>query len=287
MKYLENAFKFFRKYYFLAIPLLIVNAIIGVLSAILFQFDYIGLLEEFMDSFQIGVPVDDFRMEELFMGMIPEVGMILILVGLFFFLNIIVMPATFGMINKAYSTGEASLDDFLPQLSKNFMRYILFLLGVLLVGIIISLAVGIVSVIFSLLSMVCCIFSIVLIPIMLLYIIGFVVFMVGYYMWFSIMIIDNLGVFDALSKTYRVIKSYFWPIVGISMLITVCMYIASVITGLMSFLIPFVGQILSGVVSAIYTFIMIAFVFEVYIDKTKGGSDDGGTYIDGLPEEYM
>jgi len=288
MKYLENAFKFLGKFFLLLIPLFVATAIPSIISGpsnntLQAQLNEIrnALIK---DPTMIQSTSDFFELYGTLASALPFmllVGLISIILGL------IARPATYGMVNKALDTGNADLSDFLPELGNNIGKYILMVLASIGIYLGIGIAAAIIFAIFVGLMAVSKVLGIVL---MILFaialIIGLLVFSYLTVLWFPAMVSDNLGVFDGLKKSISVAKSYFWPIVGISILVAIGSGIVSAILGLFQN-IPVIGPILLSAFAVLVEFIMIVFYFEVYRDKTGKNDDMNGDLSFEVPGDYL
>ncbi|NLM58258.1 MAG: hypothetical protein GX194_03880 [Clostridium sp.] len=95
--------------------------------------------------------------------------------------------------------------------------------------------------------------------------------------WFPAMVAEDLGVISALKKSIEVSKSYFWPTVGITLLISFMGWVVSVSVAFPLGLIPYMGVVVSSIPTAIAQFLTIVFLMLVYRDKAINAQpqDDG------------
>ena len=289
MKYLENAFKFLGKYYLLLIPLFISVAIPAILNgpssnAMMDQ------LNEIQNSLKANPslaqnPNDLLALYSTMASSYAALG-----IGSFIalILSIVVMPATYGMVNKALATGNADLSDFVPEMKNNIVKYIVFGLVSLVLYFGIGIAVAIIVAI-------CIALMAVSVPLGVIAIILFAFALTaGIYaftrlilFWFPAMVCDNLGVFDALKKSISVGKSYFWPVVGISLLISIGSSIAAGIVNGIFGRIAIIGPTILSVAPVLAQFILIVFTFEVYRDKTGKNEYINEDLISETPGDYL
>lgn len=269
MKYLENAFKFLGKFYLLLIPLFFAIGIPTIISgsgsiAMSNQItEYMNLLQQdpemlYDSSYWWGL-LDVLKPFLISMAIANVVSLVL---------SLIVMPATYGMVNKALATGNADLSDFVPELKKNFLKYIIYWLASIILSIVITIVIGIIVGVCAVGMAAAKALGIILIVILsMAFIVGFFALMVLILLWFPAMVADDLGVFEALKKSISVVKTYFWPILGITLLIMIGGGVAGSALGAAMY-IPVVGPLLVSIPSVIIQFLTIVFYFEVYRDKT-------------------
>lgn len=269
MKYLENAFKFLGKFYLLLIPLFISVAIPNIISGPSNN-SFSAQFEEIMKTIATDPTIaqDSTALLNLFSTLNTSMPLALLGGGIAFILGLIVKPATYGMVNKALETGNADLNDFVPEMKNNIAKYILF--GLVSIGIYMGItivAIVIFAVIIALMVKSTGLGVLLLFLFVIALMIGIFVFSYLTFLWFPAMISDDLGVFDGFKRSISVAKSYFWPIVGISLLITMGASVASLILGIFGG-IPVIGPAIISLVAVVVEFIMIVFAFEVYRDKT-------------------
>lgn len=288
MKYLENAFKFLGKYYLLLIPLFAAIAIPAIINgpnanSMMKQVEEIGKAIE-SDPTLAQNPA---ALLALYSSLASSYAALGIGSLLALILSIIVRPATYGMVNKALATGNADLNDFVPEMKSNIVKYILFGLASLVLYFGIGIAVVILIGICIALMAVSVPLGVVLIILLALALVaGIFAFSVLISLWFPAMVSDDLGVFDALKKSISVAKSYFWPILGISLLIGIGSMIAG---GILSVFgrIAVIGPIFASVATVLAEFIMIVFLFEVYRDKTGKNEYMNEDVITETPGDYL
>ncbi|MFZ5987644.1 MAG: hypothetical protein ACOYWZ_11040 [Bacillota bacterium] len=295
MKYLEDAFKFLGKFFILIIPLFIASAIPSMIVGGTNTMEMTNRMNEFSVSMAEGS--SDMLPQEIF-GMLFEILQpFFILVGISLavslVLYLVVMPATYGMINKALATGNASLSDFLPELKNNFVKYILFGICSFLVSIIITIILAVIIALFVFLiialqsvsttAMVLGIVIGVLIGIAIILLLMAFGFLLVY--WFPAMVVDDLDVVAGFKKSIEVAKSYFWPTVGITLLISIAGSVANSVLGFFG-MVPVIGGIFISIVPTMISFITTVFYIMVYRDKTgKNVSEEDN--MPELPGEYV
>jgi hypothetical protein len=288
MKYLENAFKFLVKYYLLAIPLFIAIAIPAIIAGS-GSAELAAQIQELQKSMLSDPEMmqDPACLLQLYSTLAPMLAASGIAGAISFILMLIIKPATYGMVNKALETGNADLSDFGPEMKNNFPKYILF--GLATAGLYIGIFIAAI-IVFAVFAALMAASKAVGIILMVLFSMAFIVFLIAFsiltYLWFPAMVSDNLGVFDGLKKSISVVKGYFWPIIGISLLVGIGSGVAGGIVGAAGN-IAVVGPLLTSIVTVAVEFVMIVFAFEVYRDKTgKCDYMDEGTIMD-TPGDYL
>lgn len=277
MRYLENAFKFTFKNFLLALPLLISMVIPPVIISIgisgfmpIFYKKYMEMLQQIMQGQYSGFDMSFFD------GMISVPMIVSIILGglLALIFTILIYPATYGMINKKYETGNATLSDFTNCMLKFVGRYILY--GLLNLAIRIGLAVLLIiliviaSIIIAFVSKVIGILLIILFY--LAFFVASIALSVYMYLWFPAVCIENSGIIEGLKNSFRIVNGSFWPLLGITLLIKIGGGIVGFVLGIF----PFIGTVMSSVVSSLALFVTIVYYFEVYRAKTGrfGNPDD-------------
>jgi hypothetical protein len=74
-------------------------------------------------------------------------------------------------------------------------------------------------------------------------------------------------VIAAAKKSIEVIKSCFWTVLGITLLVSIACGIAGWILGLLT-IIPLLGPIIASIVPTVQTFVMIVFLLILYRERT-------------------
>lgn len=285
MRYLENAFRFTFKNFLITLPLLISMAI----PALIMGFGSMGFLLN-MGNFQRMI-------ENMSRGGMPKFGpdfflslygpamlISMLIAGLLsIVLAILVYPATYGLINKKYETGSASFSDITQCMSKFIGRYILYLLLSIAIGIGLAVVLAILVGIGVALAMVNKVVGILLIVLFVLaFIVGVIALKTYMSLWFPAVCIEDIGVTQGLKNSFKYVSGNFWPILGISLLVTLGGGVASLILGGIVGWIPVIGSVVGPVVSAIAEFILIVFYFEFYRARIgKFDVPDGFQQING------
>jgi hypothetical protein len=145
MKYLENAIKFLLKYWILAVPLFILTAIASLVSnAGISAAQFNALWAIISNPSQLADPGNLLQTLPTILPAIAGGG---ILAFLFQFIS---MPATYGLVNKGLETGAASLNDLGSAITLNVVKYIMYFIGTLVLGIAIVIVFFIVAVLLGL-----------------------------------------------------------------------------------------------------------------------------------------
>ncbi len=270
MRYLENSFKFLSKHFAIFIPFLLMPIVIIALSItrVLAVIGELGGLEFFSTY-------SSFVAEQNFEGMLGLIKSIFPVIGFIFAISIvlysIVNPATFGMINKAYSTGSASLADFFPELKKNFVKFILYILTMILFSIAFAIGFGVIFGIIkgilglfgglgnSLYNLISFVTDLLLTPIGVLTL-----------MWFAAMVTEDCGPFEAFPRAFNAMIKRFWSVLGISLLlffgyIILAGILVAIFAIMKSYLLAGIAFFILG---AIYSVLVLIYSFEVYRGET-------------------
>lgn len=294
MKYLEDAFKFFGKHFMLALPFIIALILPNIIAGSYNAQEMTERLNEYNEAIASGnmLPEEIFGM--LFEIMQPFFVLMGISIIVTFVLTVLVTPPTYGMINKALATGDASLNDFFSEFGKNFLKFFIYGIASILVWLVVSVIFSVIGGLFALViaalngvgtaAMVLGVVVGILIAIVLIFLMMVFGFLLSY--WFPAMVVDDLPVFTALKKSIEVAKSYFWPTVGISLLISIGGGTAASVISMSLQTIPVVGVVLGSIPSAIAQFITIVFLMMVYRDKT-GKNEIQDDNVSDLPNEFI
>lgn len=263
MKYLESAIRFLIKYWVLAIPLFILTAIPALLSGTGSALATLGNLAALRDPY--GLQQDPARILSLTGPIVLAVVGGSFLAFVFQFASI---PATYGLIGKGLDTGKADLGDIGQAISQNFVKYILYWVGQIVVWLAFSVASIILILIISLLSAIIKPIAVILfILLSLVLLIAGIVIMILISLWFPAMVTDNLDVVAAVKKSIEVAKQSFWTILGIGILIGIAGAIAGGILGLLS-PIPLLGPIIASAVPTATGFVWAVFALLLYRERT-------------------
>lgn len=267
MRYLENAFKFTFKNFLLAIPLLISMAIPTLIISIGTAGLVAKMTQKYATIFQSAMNGEYAGFDASFFdGLISMPMIISVVIGclLFLLLAILVYPATYGLINKKYET--ATLSDFTQCMSKYIGRYVLYGLLSIAIGIGLGMALVILIVLASVvMALVSNVFGIILIVLFYLaFIVGGIALKTYMNLWFPAVCTEDSGIIEGLKNSFKTVKGSFWPILGITLLVSIGGSIVGSILGIF----PFIGVVISSVTTTLAEFILIVYYFEVYRAKT-------------------
>lgn len=264
MKYLESAIKFLIKNWILAVPLFVLIALAallhgGVSSAA-------ASLSSLWSAYgNIGQLTNPNTMLSSLPSILPAVA---VGGGIWAFLfNFIAIPATYGLVNKSLDTGSVGINDIGSAVSQNFVKYIMYFVGMLVLSIAMCLGSFILLLILGLLTALIKPLIIVTVIVAIALFIAIIVLMVLLSMWLSAMVADGLDVIAAAKKSIEVVKSCFWTVIGITILVAIVCGIAGWILAWLG-VIPVLGQIIVSVVPTTQTFIMIVFLLLIYRERT-------------------
>lgn len=263
MRYLENAIKFLLKYWILAVPLFVLTAIPALISGSGTAAAQMGKLwQTLSDPGQLTNPGN---ILSTFSAVLPAIAGGGILAFIFQFVSI---PATYGLVNKGLETGNAGLNDVGQAISLNFVKYVMYFVGMIVLGIAVTVVFVIISLILGLLiSILKGIGIIITVIVMLALVIALIVLAVLLSMWLSAMVVDGLDVIGAAKKSIEIVRTSFWMVLGIIILVAIACGIAGWILGLLAF-IPLLGPIIASIVPTVQAFIMIVFLLSVYRERT-------------------
>ncbi len=260
MKYLSKAIDFAIKNWMLIIPVFALMAIVNLIQS--------GAAAGLASLITLA-DMDKFTSVEGLLSVIPVIfgaiigGSILGLISRFIY-----EPATYGLASKGIEMGSASLNDLGAALKENIVKFVMFLIGSLVVNLILGIASFLVMLIMVLLVSLLKGFGVVL---MIIVIIGLVIFYIAFNtlisLWFPAMVTDGLDVFAAFKKSIEIVISCFWTVFGITVLVGIAASIASFILGFLGG-IPVLGTIILTAIPAIQYFVLVVFSLLVYRENT-------------------
>lgn len=281
MKYLEKAFQFLFKNYLLLVPLFIVAAVPALIAGIgsmslmgnVYQLTRVLQNPEYIANDPLAfIQIVGPTAAKMF-GLVGAGGF------LGFILNFIAYPATCGMINKGLDRGQTDLNDFSPSLSNTFVKYLLFWLASIAVGLILGVvAMLLITIFIALISALEGVGVLITVIGILAMVVAGIAIGVLLTLWFPAMVVDNLGAIEGLKRSIEIAKSNFWMLLGIGLLVGIAAAIIGGIVGMIVAFIPVLGSILAQVIPTFTSVLLLVFYFMVYRDKT------GKTNMESTPE---
>jgi len=264
MKYLESAIKFSIKNWMLILPLFILTALANLFGGVGRAAMNVGMLSSTIGSLgDISNPGDVLStLPGLFSAAALGSGIWAIL------FNFISIPATYGLVNQSLETGNASINDIGAAISKNFVKYVMYFIGTIVLYLAVGLVTVILMLLLSLLVMLLKGFGVALLVIIMLALIVIIVaFVILISMWLSAMIVDNLDVVAAAKKSIEVVKGCIWTVLGVTVVVSIATAIAGTILGLLGG-IPLLGPIIYSAAPTAQAFVMIVFLLTLYRERT-------------------
>jgi len=271
MKYLVNTFEFIGKHILFVIPLFIAYVVPAIVSEpvnklVKAQSEELARMVNADPS--LVMSFNDFF--ELYSTLLPSMRTLWIISLVSLIPLIIIVPATYGMVNKALNTGNASLIDFFPEFAKNVVKFIKFVVATIIIyfgiGVVVAVLAGICIALMSV-WMPLGVLAFVLVGAVVLA--GLIASAILLLFSFPAMVSDNLDIFDALKRSVSVGKSYFWYTLAVLLIVNVGSSTISFIVDAFLDKVPYVGSVISSAALTLAQFIIIVFSFEVYRDKTN------------------
>jgi hypothetical protein len=260
MKYIVNAFNFSVRNWMLIIPLFVLTALAALIGGTGTALS-LGAVSGLLTSGSLD-------MDQL-IKLVPSIMATVAGGGIVSFLvQFAIYPISYGLVNKSLETGNANLNDIGAALKDNFIKYLLYFVGQLVVFGIFFIAAFLVLLLFGLIASALGPIGIALIFIIFIALaIVYLVITTLLCLWFSAMVIDNLDVVAAAKKSVEIVKSFFWIVFGINLLVSIA---AAIVGGILSFInvIPLLGPIIYNIVPTAQTFILLVFYIMFYRDKT-------------------
>jgi hypothetical protein len=266
MNYLINAIKYSIKNWMLIIPLFVLTALAALIGGIGSAMS-LGTITKLMNTSNYSDP-------GALLALIPTILTSVVGGGVVAFITpFIYQPATYGLVNKSLETGNASLNDLGVSISSNFVKYVMYFVGQLVVSLVVGIPALLLVLLFAwITSAIGAVGAILMVLIILAIIIIAIVLSVLLSMWFAAMVIDGLDVVAAAKKSIEVVKGCFWTVLGITLLVGVAASIASGIVGVIVGWIPFIGRIIASAVPAAQAFVMVVFSMMLYRERTGRAS---------------
>lgn len=263
MKYFEDAFKFVTKNYLIVIPVFIATLVpaLLVIGSTPTAADLQVILSDFQQYPDYFLNNPDALFEALRtagIGNSASSGAISTI------LSFMAIPMTAGLVKLGLNKGSVSINDFALALGSNIGKYLRYFLAIILFGLLFVVALVIyVIVMISILAAMgeSGIFVFILGLVLLIVISIAVAFFVSF--WFGGMVLDDLGVWAALKKSFSIAKRCFWTLLGIALLIAVAEGIIGGVVGFFTF-IPLLPTVLNSAVTAVATVVHTTFLFMLY-----------------------
>lgn len=264
MNTLSKAIDLLRKHWMILVPTFLALLIPALLVRTNTN-NVAEILREFSDNYQYYAQNSE-ALSELFAGIKTGVGTGGILSTI---LNFAAVPMTAGLLRRVLEDQPAGFGEFAMSLSENIITYLKHVLGLILFGI----SIGIISLIYFLILLVV-VFSGnsinlgVLLFGTLFFMIALMVVGVFLTFWFAAMVLEDYTLFAAVKRSFTLVGKCFWKIVGVTLLIQISFAILTGIAG--AFVaVPLVGPLLSSVVAATGSVLMMTFAFVLYKEQTQ------------------
>ncbi|MBN1695941.1 MAG: hypothetical protein JW881_00385 [Spirochaetales bacterium] len=276
MDYFKKSIDFLAKNFLIVIPLYISFAIPQLIMGNAVNV-LVGQLTGMFQSLSSGGMGDTQQMLSYVMDvLLKNASIIAAASSLGMLLAILAGPITMGFIKKGLNGEEVGLQHTLDVLKDNFVQYLLWIVGGIILGVIVGVGLGIIFGILGLIASAAGTVGLILMVLVLLAVIVLAVFFgIRLLLWLPAMIIDKAGIIEGLKKGFAASKGSFGSLLGISILVAL---ISGFLTWLLSFLnsIPVVGSLVLAVVTTLTSFILSAFYMIVYKEKTSGAAAPQG-----------
>ncbi|PKM86190.1 MAG: hypothetical protein CVU85_08480 [Firmicutes bacterium HGW-Firmicutes-10] len=263
MKYFEDAFKFVTKNYLIVIPVFIATLVpaLLVMGSTPTTADLQAILRDFQQYPDYFLNNPDALFEALRtagIGNTASSGAISTI------LSFMAIPMTAGLVKLGLNKGSVSINDFALALGSNIGKYLRYFLATILFGLlfVVALVIYVIVMISILAAMGESGIFVFILGLVLLFIVSIAVaFFVSF--WFGGMVLDDLGVWAALKKSFSIAKRCFWTLLGIALLIAVAEGIIGGVVGFFTF-IPLLPTVLNSAVTAVATVVHTTFLFMLY-----------------------
>ncbi|PKM66576.1 MAG: hypothetical protein CVU94_07440 [Firmicutes bacterium HGW-Firmicutes-19] len=263
MKYFEDAFKFVTKNYLIVIPVFIATLVpaLLVMGSTPTAADLQVILSDFQQYPDYFLNNPDALFEALRaagIGNSASSGAISTI------LSFMAIPMTAGLLKLGLNKGSVSINDFALALGSNIGKYLRYFLATILFFVVFIVALIVYFMIMlSILAAMGESGILVFFLGLILWIIVSVAVAFFLSFWFGGMVLDDLGVWAALKKSFSIAKRCFWTLLGIALLIAVVEGILGGVVGFFTF-IPLLPTILNSAVTAVASVVHMAFLFMLY-----------------------
>lgn len=269
MEYLENAFKFWGRYIFLIVPLLIMNSVLMLIGAPAVR-EISNVLNRISETARESGETAGVNVYEALVQMTPNLTSLIFAGILALLLSIFILPATYGMIIKGYETGAIGFGDFFTSLKRNFIKFIphffSVLLSVVAIVIILILALILFTIIFSFSwQLGFLFFAVIIIGLIITICLLFNIFNIS----FIAMAWDNMKLSEAFLKSFKLVKSYLWSSIGITFVMGLLYITINALIGGVLDTIFIIGSVFKGFLISMCIYVLIVFGFEIYRDRTN------------------
>jgi hypothetical protein len=272
MDYFKKSINVLIKNFLIIIPLYISIAIPQLITGNSLN-ELLGQLPAMFQSMSGGGMQDPQEMASYFLNVLQRnLAAFSAASSLGLILTLLAGPITVGFIKKVLKGEDAGLLHIIDLLKNNFIRYLLWIVGCIILGVIVGVACALVFGILGLLTA-----AIGGVGLFLIVIIGLAAIVFGIYfgiritLWLPAMIIDEAGIMEGLKKGFAASKGLFWTLFGITLLVGIA---SGILTFIFSFLggIPVIGPLIMAAVVTLSGFILLAFYMVVYYEKVKGAA---------------
>lgn len=187
-------------------------------------------------------------------------------------LNLLALPATFGMIREKLVQGEKlDFSRVFPNAGRYFGKYLLYRISKLALWILVSFVGLILFVSVAYLGSLVDQGMAVLLAMLLglVFTLGAAVLHLILKLWFPAMVLEELGIFEGLQEAFRKSKICFWPLfagfLGIRFIAWIANMLLNLLVGDLSYFSPF----LMNVIPSIATVILLIFYLLLYQGAKK------------------
>lgn len=264
MNYLKKTFEIVKKNMLLIIPLLVFTIIPRYLydSTSLFNEEYLKKLLFPPNTAPLAIP-KLLNTTKALVAFIVGGGLVS------FLLMFIIIPGTYGMINKAVDNENASLLDFIPSIKKYFTKYLSITLTRLLIWLIYAFASLMLIIFFMTLLFIPENIHIPIVISVIVIVLLFALFIhICQCLWISIVIREGTDTERGLKKSFRIVYHMFPSFASVFILFkAVGLALEALLYRLVS--IPVIRPVITGIIPALVQFILITYYLVVYKDKSK------------------
>lgn len=275
MEYFKKSIDFLVKNFLIIVPIYVAVVVPLFFAGSIFNLTMSQFMPMFQSMMSDGVIPDTTEMVQTMMSNLSSVMANSALASFFgLVLSLIAYPAALGLIKKGLAGEETGLQFFVDALKENFVQYLLFLIGCIIVGVIAGIGLTIVFLILGLITAAIGTFgSILLVLISIAAVVFGIYFGIRLFsLWLPAMIIDKAGIFEGLKKGFETTKGSFWLLFLVTLLVSIATGILSAILGFLAGIV-IIGPLVLGAISALSSFLLYVFFMIVYKEKSQGSTE--------------
>jgi len=265
MKYIENAFKFTINHYLILVPIFAATVITGLWMSQAVSLDFLRVYSDIIAFSNDPSSFLEFGYATQVLGRYATFFAGASLLGLV--LQFVSLPITAGVIKKALDDQSVTVNDYVPALKENVLKYVMYYIGRIVLNVVITVPTFIIAILLLFVGSFLGSFVILVAILIVLAVIAlFITVNVVTSFWFSAMVLDNEEVVGALKKSVKVAKTCFGTLILVTIIISIAAGVVGGILGVTAS-IPLIGAVIGAAAPTLGTVLQMVFVFTLYREK--------------------